>query len=162
MSLDIVETLKRAYADEVETVANYLALSIALDGVKAQEVKETLAEDVTEELGHAQRLAQRLKEIGEIPPGSLALEFHQRGLQPPAETTDVRAVVLGVVEAEEEAVTTYRALIEAAKAGKDPVTEDLAVRILADEEKHRSLFRGFLKELDASVAKRAEAPGRPA
>lgn len=160
---DIVQTLKLAYADEIETVANYIALSTALDGVKAQEVKEALAEDVDEELGHARQLAQRLKEIGEIPPGSLALDFQQRSLQPPSDTTNVRAVVEGVLDAEEKAVQTYRSLIEASQRGNDPVTKDLAIKILADEEKHRSLFRGYLKELEAGTgAKREQTPARRA
>lgn len=37
--------------------------------------------------------------------------------------------------------------IIAACDGVDPVTEDLAVQILADEEGHRTLFEGFLKSV---------------
>jgi len=58
----------------------------------------------------------------------------------------VPAVIEGVLEAEEGAIDTYRALIDAATDANDPVTEDLAVTILADEEAHRTEFRGFRKE----------------
>jgi len=51
-----------------------------------------------------------------------------------------------VLEAEESAIETYRSLIEAATDANDPVTEDVAVTILADEEAHRTEFRGFQKE----------------
>jgi bacterioferritin len=58
----------------------------------------------------------------------------------------VLAVIEGVLDAEEDAIGTYRSLIDAADAAGDPVTEDLAVTILADEEAHRTEFRGFRKE----------------
>lgn len=155
----VANILRDAYADELETVTNYLTLSIALDGIRAEEVKEVLAQDVTEELGHARAIAQRIKELGGVPPGSMDLEPRQRSLQPPRDTTDIGAVVRGVLDAEEDAVKTYRDLIEAAREENDPVTEDLAITILADEEKHRTLFRGFQKGLEAGAAT-AEAPAQ--
>ena len=49
----VVELLTKAYWMEIETVMSYLAASVNLDGVRAQEIRESLAEDVEEELGHA-------------------------------------------------------------------------------------------------------------
>jgi bacterioferritin len=142
----VISLLIQAYAAELETVQNYLANSVWLDGLRAQEVVEALAADVTDELGHAQRLAQRLKELGACPPGSLALARNQKALQPAADSTDVRHVVAGALSAERDAIATYREIIAACGA-RDPVTADLAVNILADEEKHRCLFEGFLKSM---------------
>lgn len=51
----------------------------------------------------------------------------------------------GVLEAEEAAIAHYRQLIEETD-GLDWVTQDLRVSILADEEAHRRLFEGFLRE----------------
>lgn len=146
MSEEVTELLTQAYLDELETVMNYLTASIVLDGVHAEEVKESLEADVQEELEHARMLGNRLKQLDESPPGSEAFEAHQAGLQPPEDTTDVRTVIDGVLEAEEEAIETYRSLIDAATEANDPVTEDYAVTILADEEAHRTEFRGFRKE----------------
>jgi bacterioferritin len=143
----VIPLLQRAYAAELETVQNYLANAVWLDGLRAQEVVEALTADVTEELGHARRLAHRLKELGACPPGSLALARNQETLQPASDSTDLRHVVVGALAAERDAIATYRSLITAC-ADTDPVTADLAVQILADEEKHRSLFEGFLKSLD--------------
>jgi bacterioferritin len=67
-------------------------------------------------------------------------------LQPPEDSTDVLSVIRGVLDAESDAIDTYRGLIDAAEAADDPVTEDLAVTLLADEEAHRTEFRGFEKE----------------
>lgn len=143
---EVIDLLTTAYVDELETVMNYLTNSIVLDGVHAEEVKESLAEDVEEELEHARLLGQRLKQLEESPPGSEEFEARQSSLQPPADTTDVQSVIEGVLEAEGEAMETYRALYEAAGEANDPVTEDVAVTILADEEAHRTEFRGFQKE----------------
>ena len=146
MSDEVVRLLQKAYQDEIETVMNYMTNSIVLDGVRAEEIKESLQQDVQEELGHAEQLGNRLKQLDENPPGSTAFEATQTSLQPPEDTTDVLSVIEGVLEAEEGAIETYRAIITAAEAADDPVTEDLAVTLLADEEAHRTEFRGYRKE----------------
>jgi len=142
----VIELLRQAYGDEIETVMNYQTNAIVLDGVRAEEIKESLQEDIQEELGHAEELGQRLKQLAAQPPGSAEFVARQDSLQPPADSTDVLAVINGVLDAEADAIETYRDLIDAAEDANDPVTEDLAVTILADEEAHRSEFRGFKKE----------------
>lgn len=144
---EVVRALQVAYRMELETVANYLANSIHLDGFRAEEVKRSLAADVTEELGHARRLADRIKQLGGRIPGSLELEFDQEMLRPPQETTDIRSVVEGVVAAEETAISHYRNIIRST-AEEDPVTADLVTQLLAEEHAHVTQFRGFLAELD--------------
>ena len=142
----VVETLKQAYLDEMETVINYQTNAIVLDGVRAQEIKESLQADIQEELAHAERLGQRLKQLDARPPASGEFVARQESLQPPEDSTDVLSVIRGVLDAEEDAIATYRSLIDQAEAANDPVTEDLAVEILGDEEAHRTEFRGFEKE----------------
>ena len=142
----VVDLLRTAYADEIETVMNYQTNAIVLDGVRAEEIKESLKQDVQEELGHAEQLGQRLKQLDARPPGSAEFTARQESLQPPEDSTDVLAVIDGVLDAEEDAIATYRDLIDAAEAANDPVTEDLAVMLLSDEEAHRTEFRGFAKE----------------
>ncbi|SFS74533.1 ferritin-like domain-containing protein [Halostagnicola kamekurae] len=143
---EVTALLTDAYLDELETVMNYLTNAIVLDGVHAEEVKASLEEDVDEELEHARLLGQRLKQLDQSPPGSEQFEAQQSSLQPPADTTNVQSVIDGVLEAEDDAIETYRSLLEAAQSANDPVTEDVAVTILSDEEAHRSEFRGFEKE----------------
>ena len=146
MADEVIRLLKEAYGDEIETVMNYMSNSIVLDGVRAEEIKESLDQDIQEELTHARQLGERLKQLDDAPPGSMAFEASQASLQPPEDTTDVLSVIDGVIEAEEDAIETYRSLIHAAEDADDPVTEDLAVTILADEEAHRTEFRGYRKE----------------
>ncbi|MFB6150368.1 MAG: ferritin-like domain-containing protein [Haloarculaceae archaeon] len=148
MASDIVELLRQAYLDEVETAMNYLANGIYLETVRGEMVAESLMEDVEEELGHAEELGYRLRFYGEVPPASADFEVNQDSLQPPADGSDVLSVIEGVIEAEEDAIDTYEALIEAAEAADDPVTEDLATELLADEQAHRAEFLSFRKEFE--------------
>src|SRR5947209_20182713 len=104
----IVKALKKAYTMELETALNYLANSIHLDGVRAQAIKQALTADITGELAHATQIGHRLKQLGSSVPGSLALKMTQKSLQPPAESTDVVAVIRGVLAAEEEAIAHYK------------------------------------------------------
>ena len=142
----VVDLLRTAYLDELETVMNYLTNSIVLDGVRAEEIRESLQADIQEELGHAQQLGERLKQLDARPPASGDFTMRQESLQPPADSTDVLAVIEGVLDAEEDAIATYRELVQAAREADDPVTEDLGITLLADEEAHRTEFRGFRKE----------------
>ena len=141
----ILDALCRAYNMELETVTNYLANSIHLDGVRAEAIKKALTADITGELGHATQIGHRLKQLGSTVPGSLNLKMTQKSLQPPPETTDVVAVIRGVVAAEEEAIEHYQSIIKMCE-GIDYVTQDLAIKLLADEEAHRQEFDGYLKE----------------
>jgi len=143
----IIDTLIAAYNAEIETVANYIANSTNLDGVAAKHIKNSLDADVQEELGHAQMLAKRIKTIGGEVPGSMALKMQQKDLQPPSDTTDVIAVIKGVIAAEESAIEGYMRVIEESR-DVDPATEDLAITLMADEQEHRREFLGFLKEYE--------------
>ena len=127
---------------------SYLANSVNPDGVRAQEIKESLAEDIQEELGHAQRFAERIKELYGVVPGSSEFEAEQTYLQPPDEQTDIVHVIRGVIEAETGAIDHYNKIIEVTE-GVDPVTQDMVIEILHDEEGHRRLFEGFLREYEA-------------
>lgn len=141
----IVTALVNSYWAEVETIINYISNSVNLDGVRAEEIKKSLSAEVLDELNHAQTIAKRIKELGGKVPGSFSFKAVQNALQPPSETTDVTSVIKGVITAEEQAIEGYNKLIKDCD-GTDFVTQDLAVRLLADEESHRSIFEGYLKE----------------
>jgi len=142
---EIIDNLVKSYWMEIETVINYISNSINLDGVRAEEIKKSLALDVTEEIGHAQMLAKRIKEIGGLVPGSIDLKPVQSFLQTKEETTDVVSVIEGVIAAENGAIEQYNKIIKLCD-GVDYVTQDLCVRLLGMEESHRIEFIGFLKE----------------
>ena len=144
----IIEMLTRAYWMEIETVMSYMANSINPDGVRAQEIKESLEQDVQEELGHARQFGERIKELYGVVPGSLEFSAEQSYLEPAEHQTDVVHVIKGVIEAETGAIEHYNRIIEATD-GVDWVTQDMVIEILHDEEGHRRLFEGFLREYKA-------------
>lgn len=145
---EIIGLLTRAYWMEIETVINYLANSTNPDGVRAQEIIESLAEDITEELGHARKFARRIKELYGVVPASMSFRPEQQSLQPPREQTDIVHVIKGVIDAERSAIAFYNEIIEAAD-GVDWVTQDMVIGILHDEQGHLRLFEGFLREYQA-------------
>jgi bacterioferritin len=144
----IIELLKKAYWMEIETVMSYIAGSINPDGVRAQEIVESLNEDIQEELGHAQQFASRIKELYGVVPGSLDFSAEQSYLQPPEHQTDIVHVIKGVIEAETGAIEHYNRIIQETDQ-VDPVTQDMVIAILRDEEGHRRLFEGYLREYEA-------------
>jgi bacterioferritin len=145
---ELVELLKKAYWMEIETVMSYISNSINPDGVRAQEIIESLQEDIQEELGHAQQFANRIKQLYGVVPGSLEFSPEQSYLQPPEHQTDIVHVIKGVIEAETGAIEHYNRIIEFTD-GLDWVTQDMVIAILHDEEGHRRLFEGYLREYEA-------------
>ena len=133
---------------EIETVMSYIANSVNPDGVRAQEIIESLKADIVEELGHAQQFADRIKELYGVVPGSMDFKAEQTFLQPPEHQTDIVHVIKGVIEAETGAIKFYEQILEATES-VDPVTEDMVIAILRDEQGHRRLFEGFLREYEA-------------
>jgi len=143
----VIELLTKAYWMEIETVMSYLAASVNLDGVRAQEIKESLNGEVEDELGHARQFADRIKELYGVVPGSEAFASEQSFLQPPEHQTDIVHVIRGVIKAETGAIEHYTRIVEETD-GVDPVTQDMVIAILRDEQGHRRLFEGFLREYE--------------
>ena len=147
----IIAELTTAYWMEIETVTNYIANSINLDGVRAEEIKKALQADVQAELTHAQTLARRIKTLGGRVPGSARFHAAQTSLQPRDDTTDVKSVIQGVIDAEDAAIAQYNKLIRLCD-GLDYVTQDLCIQSLADEEEHRRDFLGYLAEYESQTS----------
>jgi bacterioferritin len=144
----LIGLLTKAYWMEIETVMSYTANSINPDGVRAREIIESLEKDIQEELGHAQLFGHRIKELYGTVPGSLDFKAEQSYLQPPEDNIEIVPVIRGVIEAEQGAIEHYNKIIEYADEHGDPVTADMVTTILADEEGHKRLFEGFLREYE--------------
>jgi bacterioferritin len=139
----IIAELKRSYANELETIQNYLAHSIDLEGTGAELIRKTLEEEITLKLRHARRLAKRINILGGRVPGSLELPRGQYSLQPQLDNTDVMALIRGVISANEATISQYEKIINLTE-GLDYVTQDMVIDLLSDEREHRRLFLSFL------------------
>ena len=144
---EILALLERAYWMEMETVISYLSNSSNLDGVRAEEIAENLANDVQEELGHAKLFAERIKDLYGTPPGSMDFTPEQSYLQTHEDGTDVVSVIKGVIIAEAGAIEHYTRIIEACD-GVDWATQDMVIDILRDEENHLRTFERYLSEYE--------------
>ncbi len=140
---EIIAELKRSYAIELETLQNYLANSIDLEGANAEGVRKSLEEEVALKLKHARRLAKRINVLGARLPGSLELPRDQQVLQPPIDSADMVAVIKGVISATEASISQYQKILTLSD-GYDFVTQDLVIDLLSDEREHRRTFLGFL------------------
>jgi bacterioferritin len=80
-------------------------------------------------------------------PGSMEFKAEQEFLQPPEEQTDVVHVIKGVIDAETKAVELYTRIVETTDED-DPVTNDMVIAILRNEQEHRRMFEGFLREYE--------------
>ena len=141
---EIIQALQKAYWQEIETVINYQANAINLDGIRAEEVKEILTSEIIDELRHSQKLAERIKELDGAVEGSKQFKAQQENSQPPKDSTNLKKVIQGVLDSESNAIDTYKSIIQLTE-GVDYVTQDLCIDILSDEEKHFRIFRGFMK-----------------
>lgn len=144
----LLQKLAHAYWSEIETVMNYLAASVNLDGIRAREIAESLSTDIEEELGHAKTLGARIKELYGVVPGSVAFSAEQKYLQPPEHQTDVVHVIKGVITAERDAIEMYQDIVDFTD-DFDLVTQGIVLDILHDEQGHLRLFEGFLREYEA-------------
>ena len=142
----LIKEMTKSYWMEIETTMRYIAASTNLVGIQAEPIKQSLAADVMEEIQHAQILAKRIHIIGGVIPGSMSFSATQSTMQPTEESTDVVAVIKGVIDTEVAAITQYKKIIKL--CGDDPVTEDICVTLLADEEEHLRSFQGYLYEFE--------------
>ena len=119
--------LLHAYWMEIETVMSYLANSVNPDGVRAQEIKESL------ERGHPGGARPRAAHSRSGSRSSTASSRARRRSAPsrptssrPTAQADVVHVIRGVIEAETGAIDHYNRIIEATD-GVDPVTQDMVI-----------------------------------
>ncbi len=143
----IVEKLLGAYADE--WVAGYYYMLTAelvqgpLSGVVAEQFRREAEEEITK---HAAAIASRLAELGVEPPREFSRlwEISPCKYPPlPEDPYDVDGFIIAAVKAEACAVKAYRELYDLTH-GVDPVTEELAEELLADEVRHRTELMSLL------------------
>jgi len=148
---EIVAELQISYATEIEIVQNYLANAIHLEGARAEPIKALFDEEVQTALGHARRLAKRIKALEGRVPGSQELPRVHQDLQPAADTTDVDSALLGAMKSEDAAIARYERIIQLCD-GHDSVTLDLVIELLVDERERRRRLVALLQgtEIDSS------------
>ena len=144
----LVELLVKNAAAELTTFYYYTILRVNLIGLEGEGLKEIAETARIEDRNHFEALVPRIYELGGKLPDSMN-DFHDMSACPPASlpqnSTDVKAILNVLVEAERCAVRGYTHVCNLT-AGKDHRTYDLSLAILNEEIEHESWFSEFLGE----------------
>ena len=144
---ELVADLNRAYADEWLAVYSYTHMAQVVTGrPAAKHLAELLHDTAAEELEHQEELAERIASLGGKPladPMKLVEASNEGYPPPPADATDLEAMIKTVIEAEQGAIEVYNKLAKKT-AGKDPITYELIIHILGEEIEHEDEFENLM------------------
>ena len=130
----VIALLNEALATELVCVLRYKRHYSMAEGPHSAAARAQFAEHATQELGHADQIAERIVQLGGAPdfsPDGLADRSHAEYV----EGNSLREMLREDLVAERVAIESYREMI-AFVADKDPTTRRLLEEILAVEEEH--------------------------
>ncbi|MCS7107702.1 MAG: ferritin-like domain-containing protein [Acidilobaceae archaeon] len=143
------QALLAAYADEWLAGYYYMLTAHTIMGHVSGEIAENFMKEAKEELTkHAPMIAERLQSLEvELPRDFRSLWEMSRCKYPelPQDPYDIDGWLIAAIKAEECAIDGYKELYELTH-GKDPVTENLAKDLLADEVRHRTELINLLSK----------------
>ena len=148
----IIKLLNDSLATELVCVLRYRNhhfMSASLGGIAGHAVTGELLNHSQEELAHADKLAQRITQLGGLPdfsPDTLTARSHADY----AVSGSLRGMLTEDLVAERIAIESYTAII-AFVGEKDPTTRRLFEEILGQEEEHADELADFLKRLPLDV-----------
>ncbi len=150
---ELTKMLNRAFADEWLAYYQYwLGAKVAV-GMPKEAVVAELTQHAADELRHAGMLADRIIQLGGTPLLE-PKEWYDKtncGYDKP-EDPNVRVLLDQNIKGEQCAITTYKKLIDHTK-DKDPVTYDMALKILEDEIEHEEDLEAIKTDIKAMFKK---------
>lgn len=130
----VIKLLNEALATEIVCVLRYKRHYFMASGLMADAIKAEFLEHANEEQAHADRIAERIVQLGGAPdfnPDVLSKRAHAEYV----EGTDLRDMVKEDLVAERIAIDSYRQIIDYI-GDQDTTTKRLMEDILAQEEEH--------------------------
>jgi bacterioferritin len=149
-----IEVLNVALATEIVCVLRYKKHYFAATGIHAESVAEEFQQHAKEEQEHADRIAERINQLGGDPdlnPQHLAMKSHTEY----SEGNTLLDMIREDLVAERVAIESYTEIVRWLGDG-DPTTRRLLESILEKEEEHAEDMRDLLATLDP--AKPDQAP----
>jgi len=156
----LVTDLRKAMLMELQTFYSLWMTAIVAEGFHGEELTEHFKADALEELGHAEKLATRMLELGGNPvvdPGQWAAGTGTAWIAPRKSFADADGMVADQIKAEAAAIRHYSAVAKMT-FGKDPVTYSLASELLADEVGHEEFLENLLGPKGAKNRNRHARP----
>ncbi len=145
----IIEKLNKALADEWLAYYQYWVGAKVVKGPLRGPVSAELSEHAGEELAHAEKLAERIIQLGGTPllkPEDW-LKMTNCGYEAP-EDPSVSVVLSQNIKGEQCAIEVYKGLLSELK-DKDVVTYDLVLEILEDEIEHEEDLENLKEDLES-------------
>lgn len=138
----IIKLLNGALATELICILRYKRHHFTAHGLASPAIAAELLVHAEEETGHADRLAQRIVQLGGEP------DYSPHGLEERShakydDSTDLKEMLRANLVAERIAVEAYRQMIKLI-GDKDPTTKRLLEEILQDEEEHADEISDWL------------------
>ncbi|HYF59026.1 MAG TPA: ferritin-like domain-containing protein [Burkholderiaceae bacterium] len=141
----VVRLLNDALATEIVCTLRYRRHYFCAEGIHSEAVKAEFLEHANQELAHADRIAERIVQLGGSPdlrPDTLAGRSHAEYV----EGTTLREMIEENLVAERIAIETYREMIQFL-SDRDPTTRRMLEEVLADEEEHADDMGSLLKQV---------------
>jgi bacterioferritin len=141
----VVKQLNKALATELVCVLRYRRHFFMAKGIHARGVAAEFLAHSNEELGHADRIAARIVQLGGEPnfdPEQLTAQSHAQYVA----GTSLEDMIREDLVAERIAIDSYRSLVQFL-AHDDPTTSDMVKAILAVEEEHANELADLLEDL---------------
>jgi bacterioferritin len=144
----ILELLNNALADEWLAYYQYWIGAKVVVGPMKGEVEAELIEHATDELRHADMLVNRIIQLGGTPIID-PKEWHKQtncGYDAPTDP-NVWKILEQNIKGEQCAISVYSKLLKETMQ-IDPVTYQIVVEILRDEEEHEEDLEGIVEDLE--------------
>jgi bacterioferritin len=138
----LIKLLNDSLATELVCVLRYRRHHFTVDGVTSPKIKEEFLVHAQEEQAHADKLAERIVQLGGDPdfsPDTLSARSHADY----DDSGSLVAMVRANLVAERVAIEAYRQLIRLI-GDRDPTTRQILIEILADEEEHADELKDWL------------------
>lgn len=138
----IIKLLNDALATELVCVLRYKRHHFMASGASSPKIAEEFMVHANEEAGHADRIAERIVQLGGEPDFSPSTLL-QRSHADYNDANDLKTMIRANLIAERIAIESYRQMI-ALLADKDPTTRRMLEDILAVEEEHADELKDWL------------------
>ena len=139
---DICKLLNDALATEWVCVLRYRRHYFTAKGLASPKIAEEFLVHANEELAHADKLAERIVQLGgepELRPSTLEGRSHAEY----DDSSDLKAMIRANLVAERVAIETYLQMIRVI-GEKDPTTRRMLEEILAQEQQHAEELTDWL------------------
>ena len=144
----VLKMLNDALATEIVCVLRYKRHYFMAQGLSSESAKEEFKEHAAEEQEHADRIAERIVQLGGAPdlnPATLATRAHSEYVEAKSLVDMIRENLI----AERIAIESYREIVEYLD-GKDPTSHRMMRDILAVEEEHAEDLNSLLQGMKSN------------